>query len=81
MFRVSTVKNGNVGLRGDTNQTGFGLNADTHAKKGGELAGLLRHGHNGRTIADAENAAWLAVQVDDIASTETEWGKGFHLEF
>jgi hypothetical protein len=56
------------------------LNADTHAKKRGELAGLLGHGDNGGTLADADNAAWLAVQADDIASTETEWIKGFHLE-
>jgi hypothetical protein len=57
------------------------LNTDTHAKKRGELAGLLGHGDNGGTLADAENATRLAVQVDDIASTETEWEKGFHLEF
>ena len=79
--RVSTVENRNVGLRRDTNQTGFGLNADTHAKKGGELAGLLGHGDNGGTLADAQNAARLAVQVDDIASAKTEWIKGLHLEF
>jgi hypothetical protein len=81
VVRVSTVENRNVGLRRDTNQTGFGLNADTHAKKGGELTGLLRHGHNGGAIADAENAARLAVQADDIARAETEWIKGLHLEF
>jgi len=81
MFRVSTVENGDFGLWRDTNQTGFGLNADTHAKQRGELAGLFRHGDNGGTLADAENAARLAVQADDIASTETEWIKGLHLEF
>jgi hypothetical protein len=64
----------------DTNQSGLGLNADTHAKKRGELPRLLRHGDNGGTIADAENPAWLAVKSDDIASAETEWIKGFHLE-
>jgi hypothetical protein len=68
-------------LWGDTNQGGLGLNADTHAKKGGELAGLLGHGDNGGTLADADNAARLAVKADDIASTETEWKEGFHLEF
>jgi hypothetical protein len=57
------------------------LNADTHAKKGGELARLLRHGDNGGTIADTDNATRLAVQSDDIASPETEWKKGFHLDF
>jgi len=57
------------------------LNADTHAKEGGELAGLLRHGDNGGAIADAENATRLAVQADDIASAETEWKEGFHFEF
>jgi hypothetical protein len=57
------------------------LNADTHAKKGGELAGLFGHGDNGGTIADADNATRLAVKADDIASTETEWIRGFHLEF
>jgi len=57
------------------------LNADTHAKKGGELAGLLRYGHNGGTIADAENPARLAVQADDIAGAEAEWIRGFHLDF
>jgi hypothetical protein len=60
-FDVLSVENGHVGLRRDTNQTGLGLNADTHAKKGGELAGLLRHGDNGGTLADAENAARLAI--------------------
>ena len=68
-------------MRRDTNQTGFGLNADTHAKKGGELAGLLRHGHNGGTIGDTDNATGLAIQADDIASAETEWRKDFHLGF
>jgi hypothetical protein len=64
VFGVSTVKDGNLGLWRDTNQTGLGLDADTHAKKHGELAGLLRHGHNGGTIADADNAARLAVKAD-----------------
>jgi len=57
------------------------LNADTHAKKGGELARLFRHGDNGGTLADMDNATRLAVQADDIASTETEWKEGFHLDF
>jgi hypothetical protein len=57
------------------------LNADAHAKKRGEFAGLLGHGDNGGTLADTDNATRLAVQADDIASTETEWIKGFHLEF
>jgi hypothetical protein len=57
------------------------LNADTHAKKRDELAGLLRHGDNGGTLADTDNATRLAVQADDIASTETKRKKGFHLEF
>jgi hypothetical protein len=56
------------------------LNADTHAKKRGELARLLGHGDNGGTLADPDNTARLAVQADDIASTETEWIEGFHLE-
>jgi hypothetical protein len=56
------------------------LNADTHAQKRGEFAGLLRHGDNGGTIGDTDNAARLAVKADDIASAESEWGKGFHLE-
>jgi hypothetical protein len=56
------------------------LNTNTHAKKCGELAGLLGDGDNGGTLADAENAARLAGQVDDIASAETEWIKGLHLE-
>jgi hypothetical protein len=56
------------------------LNADAHAKKRGELAGLLGHGNNGGTIADTNNPAWLAVQADDIASAETEWKIGLHLE-
>jgi len=52
-----------------------------HAKKGGKLAGLLGHGHNGGTIADTDNPARLAVQADDITGTETEWKEGLHLEF
>ena len=56
------------------------MNADTHATKRGELAGLLGHGHNGGAITDADNAARLAVKADDIASAETKWRKGFHLE-
>ncbi len=79
-FGVLSVEDGNLGLWGDTNQAGPGLNADTHAKKGGELAGLLGHGDNGRALADAKNPARLAVQADDIASAETEWIRGFHLE-
>jgi hypothetical protein len=78
---VLAVKNGHVGLWRDTNQGGLGLNADTHAKKRGELAERFRHGDNGRTLADADNATRLAVQADDIASTETEWKEGLHLEF
>ena len=77
MLRGSTVKNGNLGLWRDTNQAGLGLNADTHAKKRGEFAGLFRHGDNGGTLADADNAARLAVQADDIASAETEWIRRF----
>jgi hypothetical protein len=57
------------------------LDADTHAKKRREFAGLLRHGYNGGTLADADNATLLAVQADDIASAETKWKEGFHLEF
>jgi hypothetical protein len=57
------------------------LNTDTHAKKGSELARLLRHGDNGGTFADADNLARLAVKADDIASTETEWISEFHLGF
>jgi hypothetical protein len=57
------------------------LNADTHAKKRSELAGLFRHGDNGGTLADTDNAARFPVQADDIASTETELIKGFHLDF
>ena len=79
-FGVLSVEDGNIGLWGDTNQAGFGLNADTHAKKRGELSRLLRHGHNGGTLADTDNATRLAVQVDDITGTETEWIRGFHLE-
>jgi hypothetical protein len=67
-------------LWGDTNQAGLWLNADTNAKKGRELAGLIRHGHNGGTLADTDNATRLAVQADDIASAEAEWIEGFHLE-
>jgi len=81
VFRGSTVKDGNVGLWRDTNQAGFGLNADTHAKKRGEFARLLGHGHNGGTIADTDNPARLAVQADDITRAETEWKEGFHLDF
>ena len=51
----------------DTNQTGFGLNADTHDKKRGERARLLAHGHNCGTLADTDNATKLAVQADDIS--------------
>jgi len=80
VFVVSTVEDGDFGLWRDANQPGFGLNADTHAKKGGELARLLGHGHNGGTIADTDNPARLAVQADDIASAETEWKIGLHLE-
>ena len=65
----------------DTNQSGLGLNADTHAKKRGELPRLLRHGDNGGTIADTDNPARLAVQADDITGTETEWIEGLHWEF
>ena len=65
---------------GDTNEAGFGLNTDTHAKKRGELAGLLGHGDNGGTIGDADNAARLAVKADHVAGTETEGKKGLHLE-
>jgi hypothetical protein len=57
------------------------LNADTDARKGGEFARLLGHGDNGGTIGDTENATRLAVQADDIASAETKWKNGFHLEF
>jgi hypothetical protein len=57
------------------------LNADTHAQKRGEFAGLLRHGDNGGTIGDTDNAARLAVKPDEIASVETKWIAGFHLEF
>jgi hypothetical protein len=69
---LETVKDWDFGLWGDTNQAGLGLNADTHAKEGGEFARRLGHGDNGGTLADADNAAWLAFQADDIASTETE---------
>jgi hypothetical protein len=55
------------------------LNADTHAKKRGEFAGLFGHGDNGGTLADTDNAARLAVQADYVASAETEWKEGFHL--
>jgi hypothetical protein len=65
----------------DTNQTGLGLNADTHAKKRRKFAGRFGHGDNGGTFANPDNAARLAVKTDDIASTETEWISGFHLEF
>jgi len=51
------------------------------AKKRREFAGLFGHGDNGGTIGDADNAARFAVKADDIASAETEWRKGFHLEF
>ena len=78
---VLAVKNGDFRLGRDTNQTGFGLNADTDAKKRGEFAGLLGDGDNGGTIADTDNATRLAVQADDIASAETEWKEGFHLGF
>jgi hypothetical protein len=78
---LETVKNGDFGLRRNANHCGLWLNADTNAKKRGELAGLLGHGDNGRAIGNAENVAWLAVQMDDIASAETEWKEGFHLEF
>ena len=79
-FGVLSVEDGNLGLWGDTNQAGLGLNADTHAKKRGELAGFLRHGDNGGTIGDTDNATGVAVQADDITGTETEWIRGFHLE-
>jgi hypothetical protein len=57
------------------------LDADTNTAKGGKFAGLFGHGDNGGTIGDTKNAARLARQTDNIASAETEWGKGFHLEF
>ena len=63
------------------NQTGFGLNADTHAKKSGEFAWLLRHCDNGGTLADTENPARLAGKADHVAGTKAEWRKDFHLEF
>ncbi|HXR08520.1 MAG TPA: hypothetical protein VN765_14390, partial [Candidatus Acidoferrum sp.] len=50
-FGFLTIEDGDFGLWRDTNQAGFGLNTDTNAKKGGELAGLLGHGHNGGTLA------------------------------
>jgi hypothetical protein len=56
------------------------LNADTHAKKRGELAEWFGHGDNSGTVADTDNPAQLAVQANDIASTETEWIGSFHLE-
>jgi hypothetical protein len=64
----------------DANQTGLGLNADTHAKKRREFAGLFGHGNNGGTLADADNATGLAVKTNHVAGTEAEWIKGFHLE-
>jgi hypothetical protein len=57
------------------------LNADTHAKKRGELARLLGHGDNGGTLTDTDNATRLAVQADDVAGAETKWKEGFHLDF
>jgi hypothetical protein len=64
----------------NTNQAGLGLDADTNAKKRGELAGLVRDFDHGGTIADTKNPAGLTCQTDDIASAETEWIRGFHLE-
>jgi hypothetical protein len=75
-----TVKDGDFGLRRNTHQAGFGLNADTDTKKRREYAGLFGHGDNGGTIGDAENPARLAVKADHVADTETEWRKGLHLE-
>jgi hypothetical protein len=80
VFLGSAVQNGNLGLRRNTNQAGLGLNADTDTKKCREFAGLLRHGDNGGTIGDTDNAARLAVKADDIASAETKWIRGFHLD-
>jgi hypothetical protein len=65
----------------DTNQAGLRLNADTHTQNGGKFAGLFGHGDNGGTICDADNAARSAVKADDIASAETEWKEGLHLDF
>jgi hypothetical protein len=74
------AQDGDFGLRRDTNQSGLGLNADTHPKKRREFAGPFGQGDNGGTLADPDNAARLAVKADEIASAEAEWIKGLHLE-
>jgi len=79
VHRFLAVKNGNFGLWRDTNQTGFGLNADTHAKRRGESRGVC----HGRTTAehsrDAKNRT-AAVQADDI-TTRRRNGKKFSFGF
>jgi hypothetical protein len=62
------------------NQAGLGLNADTHAKKRGELARLLGDSDNGGAIGDTDNTTRLAVKADYVAGMETEWRKDFHFE-
>jgi hypothetical protein len=47
------------------------LNADTDAKKRGELAWLFGDGDDGGAIIDADDATRLAFKPDDIARAET----------
>lgn len=48
------------------------LNADTHAEKRNELAGLLGDGADCGAVIDTDDAARFSFKPDDIACAETE---------
>ncbi len=66
-----------MGVGGDADQGGLGLEADAFAEAGHELAGGLGDGDDGGAIGDADDGTGLAFKADDIASAETI-GIGIH---
>ena len=72
VFMVSTVEDGEFGIRRDAAQGGLGLKADVSIKAGGELAHRTVDNDDRRAFIDAEHTAQPAVEANDIARAEPE---------
>ena len=82
------VEDFDFGIGADVGGAWLGLEADGLAEQGRELAGRSPDGDDGGGFADTNNAARLAVKLDDVAGLESEnavraaraifWGNGFN---
>ena len=74
---LPTIEDGNLGIGGDADKTGFRAEGDSLSENGGEFAGTLGNGDHSSAVIHANDGADSIVEEDEITGAEAKWPTEF----